>query len=67
MDRVVEESAALDSTLLSQDPEQYDKLAAGLSSKLKRITLDDLSLTPDILNVGHSLQVIGSREMLCKH
>ncbi|KAL2441875.1 COP9 signalosome complex subunit 3 [Exophiala dermatitidis] len=50
MDRVVEESAALDSALLSQDPEQYDKLAAGLSSKLKKITLDDLSLTPDILN-----------------
>ncbi|EXJ94748.1 hypothetical protein A1O1_03145 [Capronia coronata CBS 617.96] len=49
MDKILDESAALDHVLLTQDPEQYDKLAAALSSKLRKIPLEDLAATQDIL------------------
>lgn len=56
MDKVLDESTALDPILLHQDPEQYDKLAAALSFKLRKISPDDLAVTPDILTVCPSSQ-----------
>ncbi|EXJ88878.1 hypothetical protein A1O3_01942 [Capronia epimyces CBS 606.96] len=49
MDKVLDESTALDPVLIVQDPGQYDKLAAALSSKLKKIPAEDLAATQDIL------------------
>ena len=43
MDKILEESAALESSLLVQDEEQYDKLAYTLVSKLSKLPVQDLA------------------------
>jgi len=50
MDKILEESTALDSSLLIQDEEQYDKLALALASKLSKLPVQDLAAN-DYLDV----------------
>ncbi len=48
MDTILEESTALDPSLLLQDEEKYDKLASALATKLSKVPSQDLANTENL-------------------